>query len=122
MRKRHATSACLVLLVILLATAQPLAQQSTNSHTTDQLRKANRKIAIGLALMGAGALAAPLTALARRDGDPGGPAMDVSIGMIVVGSGVTWWGATERRRALQPQTTIGVDVGRGLAFQFRRIW
>ena len=121
MRKRHPNSAWLVLLIIFFAIAQPLAQQRTDTHTTDQLRKANRKIALGLALMGAGALAAPLTAMARRDGDPGGPAMNVSSGMISVGSGVTWWGATERRRALQPQTAIRVDISRGVAFQFRRI-
>lgn len=72
--------------------------------------------------MGAGALAAPLTALARREGDPGGPAMNVSIGMIFVGSGVAWWGATERRRALRPQMAIGVDVGRILGFHVRRTW
>ena len=110
----------LVILVIVLATAHPFAQQ--RDYTAEQLRKANRKITIGLVLMGAGALAAPLTALARREGDPGGRAMNVSIGMIVVGSGVTWWGATERRRALQPQTVIGVDVGRTIGFHFRRYW
>jgi hypothetical protein len=77
---------------------------------------------IGLALMGAGALAAPLTALARRGGDSGGPAINVGIGMIFVGGGVAWWGATERRRALRPQIAIAVDVGRTLGFHFRRTW
>ena len=109
-----------IVLCVLLATSQALAQQTRNNE--EELRKANRKITIGLALMGAGALAAPLTALARRQGDPGGPTMNVSIGMIFVGGGVAWWGATERRRALRPQTAIGVDVGRTLGVHFRRAW
>jgi hypothetical protein len=110
----------IVIVAVLLATAQPFAQQ--RDDTAEQVRKANRKMMIGLVLMGAGALAAPLTALARREGDSGGPAMNASIGMIVVGSGVTWWGATERSRALQPQTVIGVAVGRTVGFHFRRSW
>jgi hypothetical protein len=106
----------------MLATAHTFAQQPTNDDETEQLRRAKRKITIGLALMGAGALAAPLTALARREGDSGGPAMNVSIGMIFVGGGVAWWGATERRHALQPQIAIGADVGRTLAFHLHRTW
>lgn len=111
-----------IVLCVLLATSQALAQQTTNNEKAEALRKANRRITIGLALMGAGALAAPLTALARRQGDTGGPAMNVSIGMIFVGGGVAWWGAAERRRALQPQIAIGVDVGRTFGFHFRRMW
>ena len=111
-----------IVLCVVLATAQTLAQQTTDDDKPEQLRKANRKITIGLVLMGAGALAAPLTALARREGDSGGPAMNASIGMIFLGSGVAWWGATERRRALQPQIAIGVDIGRTLGFHFRRTW
>ena len=111
-----------IVLCVMLATAQTLAQQTTDDDKAEQLRRANRKITIGLALMGAGALAAPLTALARRQGDTGGPTMNVSIGMIFVGGGVACWGATERRRALRPQIAIGVDVGRTLGFHFRRSW
>ena len=107
-----------IVLCVMLATAQTLAQQTTDDEAA-QLRRANRKITIGLALMGAGALAAPLTALARQ-GDT--PTMNVSIGMIFVGGGVAWWGATERRRALRPQIAIGVDVGRTVGFHFRRTW
>jgi hypothetical protein len=110
----------ILILVIVFGSARPFAQQ--RDETAEQLRDANRKITIGLVLMGAGALAAPLTALARREGDPGGPVMNVSIGLIAVGSGLTWWGTTQRRRAVQPQTMIGVDVGRTLGFRFRRVW
>ena len=109
-----------IVLCVLLATSQALAQQTTNNE--EELRKANRKIMIGLALMGAGALVAPLTALNRRYGDTGTPAMNVSIGMIFVGGGVAWWGAAERRRALQPQIAIGADIERTLGFHFRRTW
>ena len=115
-------SPCVIVLCVLLATSQALAQQTTDDDKAEELRKANRKITIGLALIGAGALAAPLTSLNRRYGDTGGPAMNVSIGMIFVGGGVAWWGATERRRALRPQIALGVDVGRTLGFHFRRTW
>jgi hypothetical protein len=33
--------------------------------------------------------------------------MTAGIGLIVLGGGVAWCGAMERRRALQPQTAIG---------------
>ena len=111
-----------IVVCVLLATSQTLAEQPTNDDKAEKLRIANRKVTIGLALMGAGALAAPLTSLNRRHGDTGGPAMNVSIAMIFVGGGVAWWGATERRRALQPQIALGVDVGRTLGFHFRRTW
>ena len=110
----------IVILAVMLLTARPFAQQ--RDGTAEQVRKANRKIMIGLVLIGAGALAAPLTAAARREGDVGGPAMSASIGMMFVGSGVAWWGAIERSRAIQPQTVIGVDVGRTIGFRFRRSW
>ena len=70
--------AWIVVKFVMFATAPPLAQQTTGDDTAEELRKSNRKITIGLALMGAGALAAPLTALARRQGDSSGPAVNVS--------------------------------------------
>jgi hypothetical protein len=48
--------------------------------------------------------------------------MAASIGTMMVGSGVVWWGATERRRAIQPQTTIGFLYGSKVGLQFRRSW
>jgi hypothetical protein len=109
-------------LLMLAIAAQASAQQITDKQRTEQVRSANRKITIGLVLMGVGALAAPLTALSRERGDPGGPAMNASIGVMVLGSGVAWWGAVERRRALQPQTAIGIGLGKAKTFRVTQTW
>jgi hypothetical protein len=109
------------LLTIVIA-AQASAQHLTDEQRTEQIRAANRKIKIGLVLMGAGALAAPLTALARKTGDPSGPAMNASIGVMVLGSGIAWWGAMDRRRALQPQIAIGIGLGKAKSFQVTQTW
>jgi hypothetical protein len=86
------------------------------------MRAANRKIKVGLVLMGAGALAAPLAALERKTGDPGGPVMNASIGVMFLGSGMAMWGAMDRRRALQPQTAIGVSLGKAKSVRVTRTW
>ena len=112
----------IVALLTLSIAAQPSAQQLTDRERAEQVRAANRKITIGFVLMGAGALAAPLTALARKSGDSGGPAMNASIGVMVLGSGVAWWGAMDRRRALQPQTAITIGLGNAKTFLVTRAW
>jgi hypothetical protein len=109
------------LLTIVIA-AQASAQNLTDEQRTEQMRTANRKIKVGLVLMGAGALAAPLTALARKTGDPSGPSMNASIGVMVLGSGIAWWGAMDRRRALQPQTAIGIGLGKAKTIRFTHTW
>ena len=106
-----------VALVLLLSVASPCAAQERD----DRLRSSKRKITVGLVMIGAGALIAPLTAI--NDGAYNDSAiMTTGMGLIVVGGGVVWWGAGERRRALQPQTTIGVSVGRRAALQVVRVW
>ncbi len=109
-------------LIIVFATAHPLAQQAKDDDTAERLRKANRKIAIGLTLIGVGALAGPITAPSSHDGDLGGTAMTAGIGMMFVGSGIAWWGFRERTRALQPQTAIGIDIGRTRGVRIIRTW
>jgi hypothetical protein len=106
--------------LVLIATTSTLGQQPTNEQKTQQLRSGNRRIVIGLAMIAIGALVAPLTAL--NSDEPEGATMAASVGTMMVGSGVVWWGATERRRAIQPQTTIGFLHGRKVGLQFRRSW
>lgn len=110
-----------VILASVLFTVPSFAQQRDRAQ---QLRQANRKITIGLVLMAVGAVVAPWnTPDHRLEGDAGGGvALKASIGMVAVGSGLAWWGATERRRVLQPQTMVGVDVGKGVGIRFRRVW
>lgn len=103
--------------VLLIVMASPCAAQQRDG----QLRSANRKITIGLVMMGAGTLIAPLTAI--NDGRYNqSTIMTTGIGLIVVGGGVASWGMMERRRALRPQTTIGVFIGRRPALRVSRVW
>jgi len=102
---------------MLIATTSTFGQQPTNGQKAQQLRSGNRKIVIGLTMIGIGALVAPLTAV-----EPKGATRAACIGMMFVGGGVAWWGATERRRVIQPQTTIGFLYGRKVGLQFRRSW
>ena len=113
----------LIAALLTLAIAVPAsAQQLTDKQRTERVRSANRKITIGLVLMGSGALAAPLTALNRRRGDPGGAAMSASVGVMVLGSGIVWWGAMDRRRALQPQIAIGFGPGKAKSVRVTQTW
>ena len=105
-----------------IVVAQPLAQQTPGAGTAEQLRRAERKITIGLVMMGVGALAAPLTSLARRQGDPGGPVITTSISAIIVGGGLVWWGAVEHRKASNPQIGVGITFGRNVGVQIHRSW
>ena len=109
--------------LMLAIAAEVSAQQVTDKQRAEQIRSATRKIRIGLVLMGVGAVAAPVAALSRKTGDPGGgPAMNASIGVMFLGSGVVWWGAVERRRAVQPQIAIGIGLGRAKSIRLTRSW
>lgn len=109
-------------LLTLVIASQPAAQQLTDGQRSEKMRAGNRKVKIGFVLIGAGALAAPLTAVASKNGDPGGPVMNASIGVMVLGSGVAWWGAMERRRALQPQIALGIGVGKAKTIRVIQTW
>ncbi len=102
---------------MLIATASTFGQQPSNAQTAQQLRSGNRKVVIGLTMIGIGALVVSLAAVEQEDATRA-----VGIGTMLVGSGVAWWGATERRRAIQPQTAIGVLYGRKVGLQRRRSW
>ena len=110
----------IVIGLTFLATTSTFGQQPSATTKDQQLRSANHKIAIGFAMIAIGALVAPLTAL--NSDESKSATMAASIGTMMVGSGVVWWGATERRRAIQPQTKIGFLYGRKVGLQFRRSW
>ena len=108
--------AAIASVVVCLLLAQPVAAQSHE----EQIKGARRTISIGLAMMGAGALMAPLTAV--NESSAKGPLMTAGVGLIVIGGGVVWWGATRHRNATHPQTTIGINLGRSKALQLRHTW
>lgn len=106
--------------IVLFATNFTFAQQNTNEQKAQQIRRGNRKITIGVAMIVVGALVAPLTA-ANSDKSEGAT-MTAGAGAMFIGSGVVWWGVTERRRAVQPQVIIDPVYGRKIGLQFRRAW
>jgi len=103
-----------VVVFALFCVVQPCVAQQRD----DNIRNGNRKITIGLVMMGAGALVAPLTAVTEASHNDSA-VMATGIGLIGAGSILVWLGATERRH---PQTTIGLSFGRKAALQIRRIW
>ena len=110
-------SVVIAMTVALNCTA--IAQQP-GDDTYKRLRKADRIIRIGVVMMVAGALIAPITV---RDNVPNRD-LHMAGGLSLVGAGmvVVWLGANERRRVLQPQTTVGIGVGRDKAVEIRRTW
>ena len=108
-------------LLVLLVTTAASAQQSAADKAAAQYHRASIKIWTGLGLIGGGAFVLPITAAnARRP--PDGPALGVGLGCMAFGGYLVWWGASEGRHAVQPQTTFGVVLGRNTGVQIRRTW
>jgi hypothetical protein len=49
-----------------------------------------------------------------------GTGVVIGLGSVAVGSGMVWLGTEERHKALQPQTTFGIFLGRNNGVQIRR--
>ena len=114
--KRTLLSLAVVLSMTNAVWADPLSTEQQR-----QMRNANRKIWFGVVMMAGGAVIAPLTALAT-EANGKGQTMKAGVGLMIAGSAVIWWGASERRRTLDPQITVGVSLGRGNAVFVRRTW
>jgi len=108
-------------LAVVLSIANAAWADQLSTEKQRQLRNANRKIWIGIVMMAGGAVIAPLTSLAT-EANGKGQTIKTGVGLMIAGSGVVWWGASERRRTLDPQITVGLSVGRGSAVFVRRTW
>jgi protein-S-isoprenylcysteine O-methyltransferase Ste14 len=110
-------------LVIVALCIQPICAQSRiAANSSDaRVRHGKTKVLIGLALIGAGVLAVPVTA-ARSDTGPDGTEMATGLALVGIGSTLVWWGVRDQRRALKPSTSVGVMVGRSNGVQIRRSW
>jgi hypothetical protein len=113
----------LVAVVATLAAAPAFAQQPGAQQpggAAAMKRKGDIKMWIGGALMVGGAFTLPATVGHNTEGK-GDPSL-VGVGMMMAGSGILWWGFQDKRKAMQPNTTVGVAFGRASAVQFRRSW
>ena len=110
------------LLMIALTAGTVSAQQQTASDRTRRVRSADRKILVGLAFVGAGAMMIPMTN-ALLDEAPQEPVAMSGVGLMAAGSVLVWYGARDRRKAIQPRTTFGLMLGnRCSALQVHRRW
>jgi hypothetical protein len=110
------------LLMIALTAGKVSAQQQAAPDRTRQVRSAERKILVGLAFVGAGAMMIPMTN-ALLDEAPREPVAMIGVGLIAAGSVLAWYGARDRRKAMQPSMTFGLMLGnRRGAVQMQRRW
>ena len=122
MKRRRFTA--VALLVAVVATAAPaFAQQPAHSSLGGAAalkRKGDIKMWIGGALMVGGAFTLPATVGHNPEGKSD-PSL-AGVGMMMAGSGILWWGFHDKRKAVQPTTTMGVAIGRVSGVQIRRSW
>jgi hypothetical protein len=105
-------------ILLLSITAAPVAAQHGGDREK-RVQRATRKMWLGSGMMVAGAIIAPITATKARDQANVGL---VGLGVVAVGTVVLWSGAQSRRKALQPNTTLRLQLGRTAAVQFQRVW
>lgn len=113
-----------LVVAIILAVSVSSSLQADDTATSDRSRalgRARTTIWTGVALMTAGALLAPITAVESRDA-PRGAGVAASVGLIGAGSALTFVGFRQQRKAAQPSTSFGVVVGQRAGVVVRRSW
>jgi hypothetical protein len=83
------------------------------------LRAARNKMSVGTAMMAAGALVLPLTNASNGASDAG---TKIGLSLISGGAVMIWVGARQRRKALSPQTLVGVTLRDGRSISVRVRW
>jgi hypothetical protein len=109
-------------LSVLLAAATSSAQQTAVASDPAALHRGTMKMWIGASLIGAGAFLIPVTAATNDSRGPITRNAGVGLGLMAGGSCMMWWGAQQRRRATQPEITLGVALGRNTGVHIRRAW
>jgi hypothetical protein len=112
-----------VVLIFLSTAPQAFAQQT--AQQTALMRKGTVKLWTGITLMCAGALVMPVTdtkASISSDGRYSTALATSSVGLFSVGGTLAWLGAQDRRKALSPQTTFRVSVGKRQGLEISRRW
>ena len=112
----------LIVVTILMALfASSAFAQAPSDPTSDQIHQGNRKIAIGVGLVGAALLLGPLNEGAIHSNPR--PSRDAVVaGLAGTGTVLIALGAWQRWRAVSPQTTLGVTLGNRTGIQIVRRW
>ena len=118
MKLRRSIAVALVTVLATFAATPAVAQQGGGQAALK--RKGDIKTWVGVGLMGVGAFTLPGTVspTGNNQGDPPW----VGLGLLTAGGGILLWGFQDKRRAVQPNTTVGVTVGRVSAVHIRRSW
>src|SRR5262245_28555498 len=113
-------SAVATVLILLLASSA--FAQGAPDTTTEQIHRGNRKIGIGLGLVGAALLIGPVNQRAGRP-NPHREVDDALVaGLAGTGTVLIALGAWQRWHAVNPQTTVGVTLGNRTGIQIVRRW
>src|SRR5262245_57045816 len=109
-------------LIVLLAAPGSFAQETPQQ--TALVRKGTIKIWTGMALIGAGALTMPVTGGSVRSPQDNHDSVwaTTGIGLFSAGGALIWWGWHDRRKALNPQTTVNVRIGKSSGVEISRRW
>lgn len=110
------TLRCIVVTFMVLSlSGVPAFAQQMNPTQSKQMRAGTTKIWVGVALAGAGAVVMPVTGVAHSSDKQRGT------GAALIGAGAVLivLGGRDRARA-NPQTGIGVTIGKSKAVVFRR--
>ena len=95
-------------------------QPQTTDKANEQFRRGTVKMWIGVGLTVAGAASLTLPSNPKRSQSN---RLEVpATAMVASGFTLIAWGARERWKAVNPQTTIGVMVGPTRVIQIRRSW
>jgi hypothetical protein len=112
----------LAILLVLSMTATAYAQDTlTQDEARAQMHSGTVKVRLGIALIGAGSLAIPITAAKGRSRTREGVVI-AGAGTIAAGTYLVWRGASEQRKAVGRALTFSAFVGRTTGIQIRKIW
>ena len=112
----------LVILVAILAYPEAAtAQPPTVASQASALHAARVKIWTGIALLSAGALLIPITAIGPNE-PPREDLALASVGLAAAGSGIMYWGFRQQQKTVNPSLRAGVTFGRRNGIVIRRSW
>ena len=110
---------CAVILILSLSSPVLADQQppKTPSANQQQLAAGTKKLWTGIALIGAGAIAIPVTSNSPED-------FNALVGGTLMGAGavLVCWGARQRYTAANPSIRVGIGLGRTKAVGITKIW
>jgi hypothetical protein len=112
--KKTAMAMLALMLYATAASGQTIAPPRSASHP------GRLKIWTGAGLLASGLFVMPVTGFGNTDGGFDIPL--IGVGLAAAGGSLIYWGAHDQRKALHPNTTIGVMLRRTAGIQIRRSW